>query len=558
LKPTLYVTLATLLFAVSGAASTDAQDVLTWHNDNARTGQDLTELTLTLQNVNDRTFGKLFVIHVDGKVDAEPLYVHQLELADRELRNVLYVATEHDSLYAFDADTGEPFWHAGLLGRDETPSDNRNCGQVSPEIGITSTPVIDRHRAQHGVIYVVAMSKDSQGRYMQKLHALDLRTGAEKFNGPVEIRATSPGTGAVSNAGTEIFDPKQYEERAALLLENGIIYTSWASHCDIDPYNGWVIGYSAQTLKQTAVLNFTPNGKEGAIWQSGAGPAADPEGNIYLLAANGTFDTELDSKGFPSRGDFGNAFLKLSASGGRLSVADYFATFDVVKQSDLDGDLGSSGPLILPEMKDASGKTWRLAVGAGKDRTIYVVNRDAMGKFTPQENRIYQELDGVLKGNPLNGTRGAAAYFDRRLYYGALNQPIREFRFVHARLLAEPVSQSSLTYIYPGATPSISANGTRNGILWATENTNPVVLHAYAATDLSRELYNSNQAPSGRDHFGSGNKFITPMIANGKVYVGTTDGVGVFGLRKDHTIGAPLARASGASRVGLTRALRYE
>jgi outer membrane protein assembly factor BamB len=525
--------LVILFLALLGAAPVAAQDVLTWHNDNARTGQNLTERILNLQNVNDRTFGKLFVIHVDGKVDAEPLYIYQLNIPHRGLRNALFVATEHDSVYAFDADTGEQFWHISLIGRGEVPSDNRNCGQVSPEIGITSTPVIDTHRGLHGTMYVVSMSKDARGNYVQKLHALDLTTGAEECDGPVEIHATFPGTGAASNAGMEIFDAKQYEERAALLLVNGVIYTSWASHCDIDPYNGWVIGYSAQTLKQTAVLNFTPNGKEGAVWQSGAGPAADPEGNIYLLAANGTFDTVLNSNGFPSQGDFGNAFLKLSASSGRLSVADYFATFDVVKQSELDADLGSSGPLVLPEMKDESGKTWRLAVGAGKNRSIYVVNREAMGKFTPQGNQIYQELDGALKGNSLDGTRGAAAYFDSRLYYGALRQPIREFRFVHARLLAEPVSQSALTFAYPGATPSISANGARNGILWATENTNPAVLHAYDATDLSRELYTSNQAPSGRDHFGSGNKFITPMIANGKVYVGTTDGVGVFGLRHE-------------------------
>ncbi len=523
--------LAPFLIGILFAASAGAQDVLTWHNDNARTGQNLAERTLTLQNVNDRKFGKLFVIHVDGKVDAEPLYVHRLAIADLGLRNVLYVATEHDSLYAFDADTGQQFWRASLLGCGEMPSDNHNCGQVTPEIGITSTPVIDRHRGPHGTLYAVAMSKNAQGRYLQKLHALDLRTGAEEFGGPVEIQAISSAAG---NPGSKTFDAKQYEERAALLLVNGEIYTSWASHCDIDPYNGWVIRYNSQTLKQTAVLNLTPNGKEGAVWQSGAGPAADQEGNIYLLDANGTFDTVLNSHGFPSEGDFGNAFLKLSARGGRLSVADYFATFDVVKQSDLDGDLGSSGPLILPDMKDASGKKWHLAVGAGKDRNVYVVNRDAMGKFTPRGNQIYQELDRVLKGNPSvgkdNGTRGAAAYFDGRLYYGALNQPIREFRFVHARLLPDPASQSALTFVYPGATPSISANGSRNAILWATENVDPAVLHAYDATDLSRELYNSNQASSARDHFGAGNKFITPMIAHGKVYVGTTNGVGVFGL----------------------------
>ena len=444
-----HATLITILLAVPVAAPAAAQDVLTWHNDNARTGQNLTEHTLTLQNVNAKTFGKLFTINLDGKVDAEPLYVHQLELPPHGLRNVLFVATEHDSLYAFDADTGEPFWHVRLVKEGETPSDNQNCGQVTPEIGITSTPVIDPHRGPHGTIYAVAMSMDSEGHYAQRLHAVDLATGTEELGGPTTIQGSFPGTGAVSRNGVAAFDPRKYVERAALLLLNGVIYTSWASHCDSDPYNGWVIGYSAQTLKQTAVLNFTPNGKEGSVWQSGAGPAADSEGHIYLLAANGTFDTELNSAGFPSRGDFGNAFLKLSASNGSLSVSDYFATYDVVKQSDLDGDLGSGGTLLLPEMKDASGRTWRLAVGAGKDRNIYVADRDALGKFNPQKNQIYQELDGALKGDPLHGPRGAAAYFDNRLYYGALKQPIREFRFVNARLLPEPVSQSALTFIYP-------------------------------------------------------------------------------------------------------------
>lgn len=220
-----------------------------------------------------------------------------------------------------------------------------------PEIGITSTPVIDLHRGPHGTIYVVAMSKDRQGHYFQRLHALDLRTGAEELGGPVKVHATFPGTGAASRDGTEIFDPKQYEERAALLLLNGVVYTRWASHCDINPYNGWVIGYNARTLKQTGVLNFTPNGDEGAVWQSGAGPAADPQGYIYILTANGTFDTVLNSKGFPSRGDFGNAFLKIGMLGGRLSVVDYFAMYNVVAENAADGDLGSGGPLVLPPMK---------------------------------------------------------------------------------------------------------------------------------------------------------------------------------------------------------------
>ena len=506
-----------------------SQDVLTWHNDNARTGQNLEEKILTLQNVNPRTFGKLFIVHVDGKVDAEPLYAAGREVPGKGLRNVLYVATEHASVYALDADTGTEFWHVALLKHGEVPSDNHSCDQVTPEIGITSTPVIDLHRGPHGTLYAVTMSKDRSEHYMQRLHALDLQTGAEEFGGPIDIHATISG-GSATRQGRD-FDPQQYEERAALLLLNGVVYTSWASHCDFDPYNGWIIGYSATTLKQTAALNITPNGKEGAIWQSGAGPAADPDGYIYVLAANGTFDTKLDSNGFPVRDDFGNSFLKISTHAGRLSVADYFVMSNVVAENAADGDLGSGGPVVLPEMKDAAGQTRHLAVGAGKDRNIYLVDRHAMGHFDPRGNsNIYQELPAALQGRLWDGEHGAPAYFDHRLYYGAMEQPMREFRFLHARLLAKPSSQTALSFIYPGATPSISADGTRNGIVWAVENRDPVVLRAYDANDLSHELYNSRQAPSGRDFVGSGNKFMTPTIAHAKVYVGTENGVGVFGL----------------------------
>jgi PQQ enzyme repeat len=522
----------------SAAPGATAQDVLTWHNDNARTGQNVGEKTLTLQNVNPKTFGKLFVIRVDGKVDAEPLYAQGLQIPNRGLSNVLFVATEHDSVYAFDADTGKEFWHVRLLGPGEVPSDNRGCAQIIPEIGITSTPAIDLHRGPHGTLYAVAMSKDQNGRYMQKLHALDIQTGGEEFGGPEEIHATFPGNGAASRAGTEIFDPKQYAERAALLLLNGVVYTSWTSHCDVDPYNGWIIGYSAETLKQTAVLNFTPNGEEGSVWQSGAGPAADAQGFIYVMAANGTFDTALDSEGFPSRGDFGNAFMKISLSGDRLSVADYFTMFDVEAENAADADLGAGGPVVLPEMKDASGKSRKLVVGAGKDRNVYLLDRDAMGKFSPQGNRnIYQELEKALKGVRF---RGAAAYYDGRLYFGSVDDAIREFRLVDARLLPDPVSLTSTIFGYPGGMPSVSADGSRNGIVWAAENGDTAALHAYDASNLAHELYNSNEAPAGRDHFGTGNKFITPMIAHGKVYVGTTDGVGVFGLLSNSaTPGAP-------------------
>jgi outer membrane protein assembly factor BamB len=540
IDPTSKILILALLVSAlyfTGDSRCHGQDVLTWHNDSARTGQNLEEKMLTLENVNPKTFGELFTLHVDGKVDAEPLYAEKIEVAHAGVRNVLFVATEHDSLYAFDADSGTQLWQVQLLKPGETPSDRVHCGQIEPEIGITSTPVIDLHRGGHGMIYVAAMSKDPHGRYIQRLHALNLRTGGEEFHGPVEIQATFPGSGSSSRGGSQIFDPKQYAERAALLLANGMIYTTWTSHCDHDPYNGWIISYGARTLKQTAVLDITPNGEEGAIWQSGAGPATDPQGNVYLLSANGTFDTVLDNEGFPSHGDFGNSFLKLSTRARKLSVADYFTPFDVIAENGNDMDLGSGGPVVLPEMTDASGTVRHLVVGAAKDRNIYLLDRDAMGKFNPQGNQqIYQEIPKALKGTVY---RGQPTYFDGRLYCSSADDLIREFRFADARLIDEPHSLTAIKFAYPGASPSISANGSRNAILWAVENVNfwakdknlnPAVLHAYDATDLSRELYNSNQAPAGRDHFGIGNKFITPMIAHGKIYIGTTDGVAVFGL----------------------------
>jgi hypothetical protein len=245
------------------------------------------------------------------------------------------------------------------------------------------------------------------------------------------------------------------------------------------------------------------------------------------MVANGTFDTGLNADGFSSRGDFGNSFLKVSTAGGKLSVADYFTMFNVDLENAADEDLGAGGPVVLPDMNDPSGKTRRLAVGSGKDRNIYLVNREAMGKFNPQGNQnIYQELPQALKGERF---RGAPAYFDGRLYFGSVNDSMREFRFVDGRLRAEPVSVTAAKFGYPGAMPSVSADGSRNGIVWASENGEPAVLHAYDANDLAKELYNSKQAPSGRDGFGAGNKFITPLIAHGKVYVGISDGVGVFG-----------------------------
>ena len=498
------------------------QDVLTYHNNNSRNGLDLQETHLTLTNVNASTFGLLFSLPADGLVDAEPLYISSITVKGAT-HNVVIVATEHDSVYAYDADTGTALWHVTTLKTGETTSDNRGCSQVTPEIGITSTPVIYRPKTGNPIIYVVAMSKDSSGNYHQRLHALDATSGAELLGGPVDISAKYPGTGDNSSNGYVIFDPAQYKERAGLLMLGGTVYLGWASHCDYRPYTGWIMGYNASTLKQTTVLNVTPNGNEGAIWNAGAGMAADSDGNIFLLDANGVFDTNLNASGFPSEGDYGNAFLHLTTKGG-LAVADYFEMDNEQNENDTDTDLGSGGTL-LTNQKDSNGKTWQLAIGAGKDSNLYVVDRTNMGKFNSSTNNNYQDLQGALSF----GVWSMPAAGGSSVYYGPVSAPIYEFQFKNARLLSSPVAQTSVTFPYPGATPSISTNAGQNAIVWATANTNPAVLYAFNALTLQM-LYNSNQAPKKRDQFGNGNKYITPMIANGKVYVGSQTGVGVFGL----------------------------
>ena len=515
-----------LLFALLlSIATAFATNVLTYHNDNQRTGQNLEETILTTANVNQATFGKLFTLPVDGVIDAEPLYLSSVAIPGQGTHNVVYTVTENDTVYAFDADTGAPLWHVSLLGSNETPSDTHNCGQITPTIGITSTPVIDLKTGPHGTIYVVAMSKNSSN-YFQRIHALDVTTGQEEFGGPTTVQASYPGTGDNSQNGSVIFDPHQYAERQGLLLLNGVIYTAWTSHCDQRPYTGWLIGYSATTLAQRSVLNFTPNGNEGAVWQSGAGMAASG-GNIFLLDGNGTFDTTLSASGFPINGDYGNTFLKISTTGGKLAVADYFAMSNIVSESNMDQDLGSGGALVVPPQADSQKILHHLAIGAGKDGNIYIVDTTTMGKFNPSnDSAIYQEIDGVLGG----GIWSMPAYFNRNVYFGPQGGRLLQFKFTQAKLSTAPLSQSAASFTYPGTTPSVSANHGKNGIVWAIEHSSPSVLHAYNATNLATELYNSNQAANSRDQFGSASHFGTPMIVNGKVYVGTTSGVAVFGL----------------------------
>jgi len=507
-----------------------ATDVVTYHNDNARTGQNLKETILTLSNVNSSHFGRLFSMPVDGKIDAEPLYLSSVSIPGQGTHNVLYVVTEHDSVFAFDADTGAKLWQVSVLQSGESPSDDRKCGNITPEIGISGTPVIDRSSGPHGTIYLVAMTEESTGNYHQRIHALDITTGSEEFGGPTIVAARYPGTGDNRKGKYVYFDPAQYKERAGLLLLNGVIYTGWASHCDYRPYTGWIIGYSKSTLKLTSVMNVTPNGSEGSIWMGGAGLASDGK-NIYFLDANGTFDTTLDSNGFPINGDYGNGFIKLSTNGNKVHVADYFNTWDTAQQSTQqstkDKDLGSGGALVLPDMKDANNQTWHLAIGAGKDSNIYIVNRDNMGKFNPNnDDALYQEIDGALPG----GVFGMPAYFNGSVYYGPEGGKLLQFQFSQAKLAATPASSTTATFPYPGTIPSISANRTQNGIVWAIESRYAKdILHAYDATNLQHELYNSNQA-GARDHFGNASHFGTPLVVNGKVYVGTDTNVTAFGL----------------------------
>jgi len=370
----------------------------------------------------------------------------------------------------------------------------------------------------------VAMSKDAGGNYHQRLHALDLTSGVDRM-AATTIQATG-------------FVPGQYEERTGLLLLKGVIYLAWTSHCDGGAYNAWVMGYSESSLQQTSTINLTPNGNGGGIWMAGDGLAADSSGNIYFLDGNGTFDTTL-TNGFPSSGDYGNGFIKLSTTNNALAVADYFEEFDTVNQSNRDQDLGSGGLLLLPDMTDANNVTRHLAVGAGKqDLTrsgdpimLFVVDRDNMGKYNGNvsgSDTIYQELDGALSA----GLYSAPVYFNGSIYFADVGGTLKQYALGAARLPSTPTSKSSASFAYPGASPSISANGSSNAIVWAvrSNSSSAAVLHAYNPANLLVEYYNSTQAAGSRDAFGNGNKFITPVVANGKVFVGTPSGVAVFGL----------------------------
>ena len=491
-------------------------DVLTYHNDFMRTGQNLTETALTPTTVNSSTFGLLRILAADGVVDATPLVVTNLTIAGAT-RSVVYFATENDSVYAYDADTFQMLAKVSLLAAGETAAVDHACAQVTPQIGVTATPAIDRKAGPNGTLFLVAMSMDASGSAIQRLHALDLVSLADRI-APVTIQASFRGTGAFSSNGSVTFDPKQYKERGALLLANGQIYTGWASNCDQNPYTSWVIAYSESTLAQMQLINLTPNGSMGAIWNAG-GLSADSGGTVYAVTGNGTFDSQQD---------YGNAAIRLTSTASALSVADFFTPSDTANESAQDLDFGAGSNTLLPDQIDASGYTRQLMLAGGKSGNVYLIDRTNMGGFNANANQVYQELDGALSG----AWFATAAYYNGTLYMAGNGSPLLAFPLSNALLATSPSSQSSTTFASPGSSPAVSANGTSNGIVWALESStsSPAVLHAYNAANLGVEYYNSSQAANSRDAFGKGNKFVTPVIANGKVFVATPNGVAVFGI----------------------------
>lgn len=517
--------LAVVLLVAPGFAQVS---VTTYHYDTFRSGQNSRETELTPAVVNVNTFGKLFSQSVDGQIYGEPLVLYNLQIAGNGTHTVVYVATENDSVFAFDgnSNTGSnasPLWHVSFIdpakGITTVPASDLGSDAITPQIGITSTPVIDLN---NGTLYVVAATKENSA-YYQRLHALDVTTGAEKFGGPVSIAASVKGTGSNSSNGYIFFDPFRSNQRAALLLMNGVVYISWASH-GLEakfPYHGWVLGYNENTLALTQAFCVTPNGDQGGIWHSGDGLAADNLGNIFFMSGNGTFD--VNTGGI----DYGMSYVELSSTGG-LTVASYFTPYNAVQESQGDLDLGSGGPLLLPYQNGATYPN--LAVGAGKDGNLYLVNRENMGGFNSQNNsQIVEEIPSAFAGH---GVYSTPAYWQGYLYYWATFDYLRIFQLTDGLIGTTPIATSSYALASPGATPVISADGNTNGIVWALDTsktlTGPAVLHALNARTAA-ELYNSAQSGT-RDKAGNAVRFTLPTVANGKVYVGTAAELDVYGL----------------------------
>ena len=475
--------------------------------------------------MNLRQFGKIFTLKVDGDVYAQPLLVAGLEIPGKGRHDVVFVATEHDSVYAFDAygRPASPLWRVNFLRKGVTtvPEDDVECPFIAPELGITSTPVID---ANTGTLYVLARTKELNGsssssQYRQRLHALSVTTGLEEFGGPVDIRATIRGKGSGSQSGRVEFDPLRENPRSSLLLANGLVYLTWGSSCDVGPYHGWVMAYDAHTLKQKAAFNASPDGDDSGFWASDTGPAADEGGNLFLATGNGRFDAARGGR------DYGDSLLQLA--GQSLKLTDYFAPFNVDQLDADDKDLGSGGPVLLPPQ---SGSHPHLVVVAGKGGTLYLIDRDRMGHYQPGGDRHAVQTIPSSGG----GVYGSMAYWNHNLYVlsNSDHDALRQFALRDGRLSLRAASGSRLPGIC--ATPTVSANGLEDGVLWvlrgeALDAGDTNVLYAFDALNTSRLLYDSEQNPS-RDRAGLAPRFTIPTVVNGHVYVGAKREVDVYGL----------------------------
>jgi hypothetical protein len=496
-------------------------DVYTWHYDTTRSGLNPNETTLTPANVVSSSFGKLAEFPVDGQIDGQVLYLHQVNIPTVGMKNVVYFATENDSVYALDAasltgSSATVLWKASVAGSGETAATSLPCGPTPT--GVMATPVIDRAR---NAIYVVSMSQNSSHTTFHRLHALDLATGAELFGGPTTITATYPGSGGNSQNGTVTFDPSYQHDRAALLESGNTIYSVWSGlDGDCGRYSPWVISYSADTLTQPGALDLAPNNYGGGMWMGGAGPSADAEGNVYTISGNGFGGTP---EGGTPTASYNNSMVKLTSSGG-LAVADYFTPDNTTSDNQRDLDFGSAGPLLLPDLMDGNNVTHHLAVSGGKDGVLYVVNRDDMGEYSSAENSVYQQ---IALSTTMNFS--TPVYFNGTVYVCPSGSSLKAFPVSNAMLVTPPASSSN-TFGGSGAVVSLSSNAASDGIVWALDWTK-TELFAYEATDIATAIYTSSQAANNRDRFSSvGGHFVTPTVVDGKVYFGTGSTLAVFGL----------------------------
>jgi len=516
-----------LVLQLAVATPSTIAQIPTSQYDNLRTGATLIEKFLTPQNVNANEFGKLGAFKVDGAVYAQPLFIPSVEIPGKGKHDVLFVATEHDSVYAFDAKRpgDSPLWQVSFLDkkRGDTPVSSRDvqCPFIQPEVGITATPVI---ALKTGTLYVLARTKISHtfrdNEYFQHLHGLAITTGVEKFGGPTLIAASVPGKGAGAERGQVHFDPLLENPRASLLLVNGVVVLTWASSCDREPYHGWVMTYDPETLTQRAVLNVTPDGDQGGIWASDTGPAADAGGNIYVPTGNGTFDAATEGR------DYGDSVLKLALDGSSIVVRDYFTPYNQAHLSDADDDVGSSGPTLLP---DQPGPHPHLLLQPTKGSVIYVIDRDQMGQFHSDGDAVVQRI------RMAGGGYGAMAYWNGHVFFASSDDFLRDYVVENGRLTLNKISRTK--FENPGATPSISASNTQNAVVWAvaTRTWNGedqrAVLYAFDAKNIEQPIYTS-ETNSKRDRAALATRFVIPVVVNGRVYVGARGEVDVYGLLK--------------------------